>query len=71
MSVRFDNRDYVSAHAKEPKGFGCWAFTFENERGEEETVFVPFAMTFREAKAWMNKVVRRRGFQDATVYVAS
>lgn len=65
MAVRFETTRYEFSHGKKPSGRGSWAFEWEGQVYFSPSCF----QTFREAKAWMNKMVRRT-HQDATVHVA-
>lgn len=65
MAVRFETNRYEASHGRKPSGRGCWAFEWEGH-----VYFAPACFqTLKEAKAWMNKVVRRT-HQDAIVHVA-
>jgi len=64
MAVRFDDSKFRASHMVAPKGRGSWAFEFEGD-----VFFSPSWMSFAEARKWAKDAVKRRGFQDAVVFV--
>ena len=62
MKVEFNTTEYVSSHAKNPRGRGSWFFeveavdAFEVESGTKHW-FTP-SMTFTQAKAWITGAVK-------------
>jgi hypothetical protein len=67
IRVSFDTAPFVSSHAREPRGRGSWAFSFEGR----EPIFSP-SMPLAEAKRWAAEQVRAAapaGF-SGTVVVA-
>lgn len=71
MTIQVSTARYVASHGKAPKGRGLWAFIREESRGQpEEVIFTPSNLTLREATALAKKVLKQRGWQDATIHVA-
>ena len=54
MTFRINADPYRASHAKQPRGFGMWAFEFRCQN-RREMRFTPTAMTFSEAKAWAKR----------------
>lgn len=72
MSIQIRTETYEFAHGCKPKGRGSWAFIRTASHGlDEQTIFAPSNITFREACAWVRQTLRRDGWQDATVHVGS
>ncbi|QIG76150.1 hypothetical protein EVC24_129 [Rhizobium phage RHph_I4] len=78
MAIQIKTERYEFAHGKAPKGAGSWAFIqeacFNHDAAKsfgEHTIFAPGWMTYREACAWVRKLVRTEGFRDATIHVAA
>lgn len=47
--IRFDTRQFVLSHGREPRGRGSWAF--DSDRRGNDPVFSP-SMTYQDAKKW-------------------
>lgn len=50
ITFDFNTAEFCTAHGKEPRGRGSWAFAFEGR----EPVFSP-SMTYAEAKRWIKE----------------
>lgn len=64
MTTEFHTRNYEFTHGRKPRGFGSWAFTFE----DDETVWwAPAPRTFAEAKKAAVAEARKRSARHVTV----
>lgn len=64
MRVEFNSRPFVASHSRQPRGFGCWVFQFEDSA---EPWFAPHSMSFAEAKKAAVEEARRRARPGAAV----
>lgn len=51
--MEFNTNDYVCSHAKAPRGYGSWAFTFDKHPSSPMAmaeVFMVHSATYAEAK---------------------
>jgi len=64
-AVRVETSRYERAHGKKPKGFGQWAFYFDNMGGDP--MFVPKAMNYSDAVKWAKGEAKKAGKRE--VYV--
>jgi hypothetical protein len=72
MAIYIETYRYVAAHGKQPRGTGYWAFERESSHNKPVALlWAPPLLTYREAAAWCRRELRRQGWQDATVHVAT
>ena len=64
-AVRVETSRYERVHGKKPKGFGQWAFYFDNMGGDP--MFVPKAMNYSDAVKWAKGEAKKAGKRE--VYV--
>lgn len=57
--VRFDNSEYRRSHGRDPRGWGCWIFSFD--QGED---FWTRPMNYGEAKKQAAQEARQRGARE-------
>jgi hypothetical protein len=58
ISLRFDSRQFLLSHMRQPSGRGSWAFGFS--LGDRSPWFAPGSLTLTEAKAAARLEVERR-----------
>jgi hypothetical protein len=52
-SIDIDPAPYVRSHARNPSGFGAWAFSINDQHAHiNDVVFAP-AMNYSDAKVWI------------------
>lgn len=64
MSLRFDTTQYRRSHGAGPRGWGTWAFFFDQDG---VAWFAPCSASFTEAKAMAKSEAARRGARVAHV----
>ena len=58
-AVRVETNRYERAHGKKPRGFGQWAFYFDDMGGEP--IWVPKAMSYSDAVKWAKGEAKKAG----------
>ena len=61
-SVSVSTMPYKSAHGKEPRGNGMWAFSVDGE-----DIFTPKAMNYGEALKWAKEEAKKRNASEIKV----
>lgn len=64
-AVEVKTNRYQRTHGKKPKGFGQWAFYFDDMGGEP--IFVPKAMNYSDAVKWAKGEAKKAGKRE--IYV--
>jgi hypothetical protein len=64
-AVEVKTNRYQRTHGKKPKGFGQWAFYFDDMGGEP--IFVPKAMSYSDAVKWAKGEAKKAGKRE--IYV--
>ena len=63
MKTQVNTRPYEFAHGKKPRGFGSWAFTFDND----ETPWWAPTSTYGDAIKAARAEAAKRNARDVTV----
>lgn len=60
-SIDIDSSPFVRSHARDPKGFGSWAFSLQADPRDvtKDVVFTP-AMNYSDAKVWVKAWFRQQ-----------
>lgn len=70
-TFRFNTREFVSSHMRQPKGRGSWAFVAEVNGDLSDVIFSP-SMTLTDAKKWVQSKLAKDVFSlkaDDVVFV--
>lgn len=78
MAIKIETRKYEASHGKAPRGEGSWGFIFDEivtyadgQKKEEQVVFAPSCLPYRNACAWFRKYARDiLRHNDLIAYVA-
>ena len=62
MSVEFNTREYEFSHGKSPRGYGYWAFFFDNEKEPQW-----FTGKYSEVKKLARAYAVMKGYRDVVV----
>lgn len=58
-AVRVETNRYERSHGKKPRGYGQWAFYFDDRGGEP--IFTPKAMSYSDAVKWAKGEAKKAG----------
>jgi DNA-binding ferritin-like protein (Dps family) len=58
-AVRVETNRYERSHGKKPRGYGQWAFYFDDKGGEP--IFTPKAMSYSDAVKWAKGEAKKAG----------
>ncbi len=58
-AVRVETNRYERSHGKKPRGYGRWAFYFDDKGGEP--IFTPKAMSYSDAVKWAKGEAKKAG----------
>jgi len=58
-AVRVETNRYERSHGKKPRGYGRWAFYFDDKGGEP--IFTPKAMSYTDAVKWAKEEAKKAG----------
>jgi hypothetical protein len=58
-AVRVETNRYERSHGKKPRGYGKWAFYFDDKGGEP--IFTPKAMSYSDAVKWAKGEAKKAG----------
>lgn len=58
-AVRVETNRYERSHGKKPRGYGQWAFYFDDKGGEP--IFTPKAMSYSDAIKWAKGEAKKAG----------
>jgi len=64
-AVRIDTTPYKAAHAKDPRGYGMWYFSYK--RNGDDSFSVPTSMNYGDAVKWAQE--QAKGKSETVIYV--
>lgn len=68
--MKIYTEQFQFVHGRKPKGTGCWAFVFSNEK-EEWCAFAPSSMSYTEASKWIKEETKRNGWKASKIEVGA